>query len=243
MIPGDCCWPSKIAAIAVLAVALASRTSSAENDTHAVIARARDGSPAERIDALKLLGDLRAEDGLPTLRQAAVKGDVELRVAAIGALGEFAREDQFKLLSDLSLEPDSRIAGAAARALGRGGFAALPHLVDSLRHEAAGVREAAGAAMQRVAGVRADPGILAKACLASKGERIAFLEAILERDAGPRASADALRALPDAPESVSLLARALDSDYEPVRSAARGRLEALACRRMDDARWRACSTR
>lgn len=193
---------------------------------------------AERLEAIRRIAERRGEDGIPALREAAASGNVEVRVAAIAALGEYAREDQFALLRGLAREGDPRIAGAAVRALGLGGFAALPFLLDALRHDAAGVREAAGAAMQRVAGVRADPAILAEACVASKGDRFAFLEAILERDAGPRATADALRALPDAPQSVSPLVRALGADFEPVRDAARGRLEALACRRMDDEGWR-----
>lgn len=204
---------------------------------------AAEGTIAERLEAIRGVAERRADDGIPVLREAAGRGDVEVRVAAIAALGEYAREDQFALLRDLSREADPRIAGAAARALGLGGFPALPFLVDALRHEAAGVREAAGAAMQRASGVRADPALLAEACAASKGDRFAFLGAVLARDAGPRAAADALRAMPDAPQAVSPLVRALDSEFEAVRAAARGRLEALACRRMDDAAWRAFAKR
>lgn len=217
---------------------LASQALGGEPGNQALIAKARSGTLPERIEAIEKLGDLRAEDGIPALREAAGAGEIELRVAAISALGGFAREDQFVLLGELSLAQDSRIAGASTRALGRCGFKAMPHLVDALRHDAAGVREAAGAAMQRVSGVRADPAILAEAFAASKGDRFAFLAAILARDATPRTAADALRALPDAPESVSPLFKALGSEFEPVRAAARGRLEALACRRMDDAGWR-----
>ena len=225
-------------AAVLIAAMLVSQASGGEPENQALIAKVRAGALPERIDAIKRLAELRAEEGISALRDAAGEGDVELRVAAISALGEFAREDQFAFLQELSLAPDSRIAGASARALGRGGFAAMPHLIDALRHGAAGVREAAGAAMQRVSGVRAEPAILAEACIASKGGRFAFFEAVLERNAGPRAFADALRALPDAPESVSLLVQALSAEHEPVRAAARWRLEALACRRMDDAGWR-----
>jgi HEAT repeat protein len=230
--------PELSRAAAFLAALLASQASAGELEPKALIERVRSGALPERIEAIEKLAGLRAEDGLPALREAASKGEVELRVAAISALGEYARPDQFALLHDLSTDADSRIAGAAVRSLGRGAFKALPHLIDALRHEAAGVREAAGAAMQRVSGVHAEPAILAEACVASKGDRFAFLAAILARDAGPRASADALRALPDAPESVSPLVKALGGEFEPVRAVARGRLEALACRRMNDAGWR-----
>lgn len=224
---------------AFIAALLAAQAAGGEPGNQALLQKVRSGALPERLEAIAKLEELRAVEGLPALREAVGSHEVELRVSAIHALGEFAREDQFALLQDLSGDADSRIAGASVRALGQGGFKALPHLIDALRHEAAGVREAAGAAMQRVSAVRADPGILAEACLSSKGDRFAFLEAILARNAGPRASADVLRALPDAPESVSLLARALDSEFEPVRAAARARLEALACRHMDDAAWRA----
>lgn len=223
---------------AILAAALALQASAGDGDAPGLAVAAGSGPVASRLEAIGKLGEQRAVDGVPVLRTAAAAGEIELRVAAIAALGEYASADQFPLLHDLSRDGDSRIAGAAVRALGRGGFAAMPFLVDALRHEAGGVREAAGAALQRISGVHAEPALLAEACIAAKGDRFAFLAAVLARDTGPRATADALRALPDAPESVPLLVRNLDSEFEPVKGVARARLEALACRRMDDAAWK-----
>lgn len=233
--------PGRMAAI--LAAALALQASAGDGEAQGLATAAGRGSPAARLEAIGKLGERRAEEGLPVLRATAAAGEIELRVAAIAALGEYASAGQFPLLRDLARDADSRIAGAAVRALGRGGFAAMPFLVDALRHEAAGVREAAGAALQRISGVHAEPALLAESCIAAKGDRFAFLAAILARDAGPRATADALRALPDAPESVVPLVKELGSKYEPVRGVARARLEGLACRRMTDEEWRAWGSR
>ncbi|MCE9582626.1 MAG: HEAT repeat domain-containing protein [Planctomycetes bacterium] len=219
------------------ALLLACRAGAGET-VQTLVEKARSADPAARIEAIGRLGMLRAEEGLPAIREAAATGEVETRVAAIEALGIYARDDQLAFLGAFVNDADSRIAGAAARALGRGAFKALPFLIDALRHESPGVREAAESAMQRASGVRADGALLAEAARKSRGDRFVFLAAILEGGANPRASADAIRALPDAPESAAVLVKELAAEFEPVREAARKKLESLACRRLDDAGWR-----
>lgn len=228
---------------AMLAAALALQASAGDGGVQELVCAAGSGPAASRVDAIRRLGELRAEEGLPVLRASAVSGETGLRTEAIAALGEYALPDQFRLLHELAGDSDSRIAGAAVRALGRGGFPAMTFLIDALRHEAAGVREAAGAAMQRISGVHAEPALLAEACVAARGDRFAFLASILARDAGPRAISDALRALPDAPESISQFVKELGSGFEPVKAVARARLEGLACRKMDDGAWKNWSRR
>ena len=211
---------------------------SAEETVATLVAKARSGEGAECAAAIDRLGLLRAEEAIEPLKSALASADIEVRRAAIRALGRFGRDDLLPVLAAQAGDPDPRVAGEGVRALEPAGFSALPLLLDATRHPAAGVAEAALAAARRVSGVRTTSGILSEAWKAGKGDRFSFLARILASDTSPRAAGDVLRALPDDPKSAFLLVGGLDSEFEPVRDVARARLEALACRRLDDAGWR-----
>ncbi|MBI2922593.1 MAG: HEAT repeat domain-containing protein [Planctomycetes bacterium] len=223
----------------VAATALAPASARGQDTVGTLVARALEAPAAERAAALGRLGLLRAEEGLEALKKALGDADLDVRLAAIQALGRFAREDLAPILAAQARDPDPRIAGDAVRALEKTGFAAVPALVDALRHPEAAVAESALEALRRATGVRTRADVYAEAAKSARGDRFAFCREVLARDAGPRAAGDVVRTLPNDPRSAPLLVAALDSEFEPVRDLAVKRLEGLACRRLDAAGWRA----